>query len=208
MVLWSYMTEFCPRPADIGLREEYQPADATTVEIITDYLDHIIDLQENGRSATSHENKFSEWFETNMLIGDLANRNDSMMSEMRIAIRRTDERDTVLGGETYTVLMSWAASSETELIDNGYTKTFVLMRPHSDTVDEATFLHCYQQSAFIRTENGTLPEVDTIQSSYHEVDRLLENSFLRWQRGSQYDAEQLFDELTLFNTMLSSREAR
>lgn len=202
------MTEFCPRPADIALREEYHPADAVTVEIIIDYLDHIIDLQECGRSAASHENKFSEWFETNMLIGDLASNNDSIMSEMRIAIRRTDERDAVLGGETYTVLMSWAASHEKELTDNGYTKTYVLMRPHSYAVDDATFLHCYQQSAFIRTENGTIPEIGSIDSSYHEVDMLLENSFLRWQRGSQYDAEQLFYELTLFDTMLSTKEAR
>lgn len=208
MVLWSYMTEFCQRPADIELREEYQPSDAVTIEIIIDYLDHIIDLQECGRSAASNENKFSEWFATNMLIGELSSKNDSVISEMRIAVRRTDERDTDLGGETYIVLMSWAASNAKELTDNGYAKTYVLMRPHSYAVDDATFLYCYQQSAFIRNKNGTIPEIGTIDSSYHDIDKLLENSFLCWQRGSQYDAEQLFDELTLFDNMLSTKEAR
>lgn len=206
MVLWSYMTEFCPRSADIQLRTDYQPADAATVEIIIDFLDYVINLQNSGRSASLTEQKFSEWFESSMLVSNSSK--DIIMSEMRMAIRRTDERDRVLGGETYTVLMNWSARNESDLIDNSYTKSYVLMRPHSYKVDDATFLHCYQQSPFIRLENGALPDINTIHSSYHDIDRLLENNFLSWQRGTQYDAEQLFDEITLFNTMLSTREAR
>lgn len=196
------MSEFCPDLSDIAQREDYAPADSVAVEIIIDYLDHIINLQNRGRSASTSDEKFSEWFETEMLLSDSTIRNDAMMSEMRIAIRRTDDKNYRLGGETYTVLIDWRSPKQEDLIDNSYTRSYVFMRPHSYDYDESTMMMCYQQSNFIVLPNGELPEVSTIDSSYHEVDTMLEKSFLRWQRGSQYDAEKLFDELALFNDML------
>mgnify|MGYP006275273627 FL=1 len=196
------MSEFCPSLSDIAQREDYAPADSATVEIIIDYLDHIINMQNCGRSAFSSDEKFSEWFETEMLLSDSTVRTDALMSEMRIAIRRTDDKDYKLGGETYTVLMDWRCPNQNEIIDNSYTRAYVFMRPHSYAYDESTMMMCYQQSNFITLPNGEMPEVGNIDSSYHEVDLMLEKSFLRWQRGSQYDAEKLFDELTLFNDML------
>ena len=100
------MSEFCPSLSDIAQREDYAPADSATVEIIIDYLDHIINLQNCGRSAFSSDEKFSEWFETEMLLSDSTVRTDALMSEMRIAIRRTDDKDYKLGdnGGLYLVV--------------------------------------------------------------------------------------------------------
>ncbi len=201
------MSEFLSATAEMQTRREadYAPIDRDTAEILSEYLDEIIAMQESGRSASSTENAFNEWFESSVLLAD-ADLDYAYLwppTEQRIMLRRICETGEHALGETYQIIMEWSVHRD-DLIDPTYSKAYELMVPRDDSEDPK-LLMCLQQSTFIRLANGADLTVAVNNSSYHEIDVLLNESFYsKLAMGTQYDAEKLFDELTLFGNMLAA----
>lgn len=184
---------------------DYAPMDRETAELLAEYLDQIIDFQLEQRSAVCSEESFDEWFETSVLLADM---NKDMYyiwppTQQRLMLRRTHERGVSALGETYNVIMEWRVLNE-YLTDPAYSKNYVLFLPLGHDAEVPKLLTCHQQSSFIESPNGAELTVAVNESSYHEIDVALRRGFYDGMTmGTQYDAENFFDELTLFGDMLS-----
>lgn len=119
-------------------------------------------------------------------------------------VRRTRETGAHALSETYQLVVEWFVG-RTDVIDPSYTKSYVLMIPN-DASEDPKLLMCQQQSVFVESANGSELTVGVNDSSYHEADVLLQRSFYDGMTmATQYDAERLFDDLSIFDAMLSVR---
>lgn len=205
----SNMGEFAPAVSpEIQLQrsQEYAPIDWDAAEILSGHIDYIIDLEGGCRSIATTSDKFSEWYEATTLLSD-TNRDIAYMwplTQLGLSVRRTNERDPVNGGETYTTVLEWQVHNDA-LVDAGIVRSYVLMKPHDQMADEPKLVWCQQQSNFAgKAAFGPEVTIDTIDSEFHTVDKLLNRNFICWQKGYQYDAEQFLNELTMFSDMLTA----
>lgn len=196
------MSELNPSFAEFrdSRQDDYLPIDIDTAQVLAGYLDNIIDANPTNRSAVSGEHEFKEWTEKSVEYAQILNDVIYHMPTVqhRMMLRRTIETSDDALGETYQIIIEWSVS-RTDLVDNGYTKSYVLMIPNDVESEAPKLLTCHQQSAFIGTQGNRIPNVGTINSSYHEADLLLDKSFYtRHTVGTVYDANELFDELQIF----------
>ncbi|MEO8863002.1 MAG: hypothetical protein ABI354_01635 [Candidatus Saccharimonadales bacterium] len=195
--------------------EDYGLIDRDTAECLRDYLDEIIDSGNGGEGAYRHTNTevlTSDWREIDGILADIRPfvLYPLALSSIRFDIRRDifkseGSRPSPEEGDAYTIILERLFHRNGITEDDSYSKTFKLVVPKDPTVEDAGLMFCFEPSLITSSVDGQPADIDTVVSSFREVDVKLHNSFYEWQRGTTYDAEQLFDELMLVEAEASSR---
>lgn len=168
---------------------------------LAESLDYIIDNSQRGRSAAYGAAQDSEWYESEVLLGAVRRPPDGQdwawpPSTLRIQVRRDTLKTGDQPGDKYTVLLEWL-THRGDLEDPGFTRAYLLKVPKGTGAPAPELLLCYQPSVVKEATDGQPPKIDNIVSLHPEADIQLNTDFYNWEQGTEYDAEKLFDELSV-----------
>lgn len=164
------------------LEEEHADLDPDQAQCLSEYLDHIMDIPNNGRTATCDEEKISQSFGVSGIVIDPKHENvpANMTMHVRHDIFANPNIDDI-----YDIRLVWRAL-RSDVANNSYVRNYHLSICKTDEAG-STLVVRHNPSA----------STDNVVSGYPQIDQLLEETFYNPQIGGTYEAEQLFDELVM-----------
>lgn len=177
----------------------YAPIDHDTASILSEYIDDIISAKLDDRSALCSAAVVNEWFEAEVLTaGDSGEIAYVRPLRLRITVNRTHERGEQAYGELYNMAMEWS-TLKGGLVNSGYMQHYALILPNDSEQEGPLLLVGQQQLDLLEGVSDAQIAQGAAGSNFPEANLLLKNNsfYDDMSLGTQYDAEQLFEELSL-----------
>jgi hypothetical protein len=175
------------------IEEEHADLDPEQAQCLSDYLDHIMDIPNNGRTATCDEEKISQSFSMSGVVIDP--KRENIPADMTMYVQHDIFANPNID-DIYNVRLVWRALRG-DVENNSYARNYHLSICKTD-----------ESGSTLVVRHDPSADTDGVVSNYPQIDQLLKETFYDPQVSGTYEAEQLFDELVMLADLAEAQTPR